>query len=157
VGRQPPLVVVDSRLQTPTSAALFRVPDRPVWVYAAETNPLAQAALEALGATVTYLADAGGKVDLAAMLADLAARGVNELHVEAGFKLNGSLVREGLVDEFLVYLAPKLLGAGRGMVHVGPLQELAGAVPLEFTQVERIGADLRIVARIPGRTHFEAL
>jgi diaminohydroxyphosphoribosylaminopyrimidine deaminase/5-amino-6-(5-phosphoribosylamino)uracil reductase len=157
VGRQPPLVVVDSRLQTPTSAALFRVPDRPVWVYAAETNPQAQAALEALGATVTYLADAGGKVDLAAMLADLAARGVNELHVEAGFKLNGSLVREGLVDEFLVYLAPKLLGAGRGMVHVGPLQELAGAVPLEFTQVERIGADLRIVARIPGRTHFEAL
>lgn len=154
VGRQPPLVVVDSRLQTPPTAALFGVPERPVWIYAAGPHPQARAALEARGATVVQLAGAGGKVDLAALLADLAARGVNELHVEAGFKLNGSLLREGLVDEFLVYLAPKLLGGGRGMVHIGPLQELAGAVPLEFSDVERVGPDLRIVARIPGRSAF---
>jgi diaminohydroxyphosphoribosylaminopyrimidine deaminase/5-amino-6-(5-phosphoribosylamino)uracil reductase len=77
----------------------------------------------------------GGKVDLAAMLRDLAVREVNELHVEAGHKLNGSLLREGLVDELLVYLAPKLLGQGRDMASLGPWKP-AGAVPLEFRDVD---------------------
>jgi len=151
VGRQPPLVVVDSRLQTPVDAALFRVPDRPVWLYAAQADAQAQSRLEACGATVTQLAGPGGKVDLAALLQDLGGRGVNELHVEAGFKLNGSLLREGLVDEFLVYLAPKLLGPGQGMVNIGPLAELKDGVALEFASVERVGEDLRVVARVPGR------
>ena len=154
VGRQPPLVVVDSRLQTPPGAALFAVPDRAVWLYAAEPQPAAQALLEARGAQVTHRAGPGGKVDLAALLQDLAARGVNELHVEAGFKLNGSLVREGLVDEFLVYLAPKLLGPGQGMVNIGPLQDLAEGVPLAFADVQQVGCDLRVLARIPGRDAF---
>ncbi|MBC5785002.1 bifunctional diaminohydroxyphosphoribosylaminopyrimidine deaminase/5-amino-6-(5-phosphoribosylamino)uracil reductase RibD [Ramlibacter sp. USB13] len=154
VGRQPPLVVVDSRLQTPADAALFAVPGRPVWIYAAAREPEAQQRLEARGATVTHLPGAGGKVDLAALLKDLGGRGVNELHVESGFKLNGSLLREGLVDEFLVYLAPRLLGAGRGMVNIGPLAGLDDAVPLEFTDVQRVGVDLRVVARIPGRDRF---
>jgi diaminohydroxyphosphoribosylaminopyrimidine deaminase/5-amino-6-(5-phosphoribosylamino)uracil reductase len=154
VGRQPPLVVVDSRLQTPPDAALFSVPQRPVWIYAAESQPQAQAALEARGATVLHLPGPGGKVDLAALLKDLGRRAVNELHVEAGFKLNGSLVREGLVDEFLVYVAPRLLGLGQGMVNIGPLQELAEAVALEFADVSRVGMDLRLLARVPGRDQF---
>jgi diaminohydroxyphosphoribosylaminopyrimidine deaminase/5-amino-6-(5-phosphoribosylamino)uracil reductase len=154
VGRQPPLVVVDSRLQTPPSAALFGVAQRPVWAYAAEAQPEAQAALEAAGATVTHLPGPGNKVDLAALLADLAGRGVNELHVEAGFKLNGSLLREDLVDEFLVYLAPRLLGPGQGMVNIGPLDQLAQGVALEFTAVDLVGSDLRLLARPPGRAAF---
>ena len=154
VGRQPPLVIVDSRLQTPVDADLFGVAQRPVWIYAAEALPEAQARLEARGATVTHLPGPGGKVDLAALLKDLAGRGVNELHVEAGFKLNGSLLREGLVDEFLVYLAPKLLGPGQGMVNIGPLASLADAVALEFAGVEPVGPDLRLLARIPGRADF---
>lgn len=154
VGKQPPLVVVDSRLQTPADAALFGVTDRPVWIYAAEDHPEAQKQLEARGATVTHLPGPGGKVDLAALMKDLGGRGVNELHVEAGFKLNGSLLREGLVDEFLVYLAPKLIGAGQGMVNLGPLAALADAVALEFGEVERVGADLRVLARLPGRDRF---
>jgi diaminohydroxyphosphoribosylaminopyrimidine deaminase / 5-amino-6-(5-phosphoribosylamino)uracil reductase len=154
VGQPPPLVVVDSRLQTPPGAALFGIAQRPVWIYAAEERPEAQAALEASGATVIHLPGPGGKVDLAALLKDLAARGVNELHVEAGFKLNGSLLREGLVDEFLVYVAPKLLGSGRGMVNIGPLEQLADGVALEFASVERVGADLRVLARMPGRDAF---
>jgi diaminohydroxyphosphoribosylaminopyrimidine deaminase/5-amino-6-(5-phosphoribosylamino)uracil reductase len=153
VGRQPPLAVVDSRLQTPPGAALFQ-PERPVWIYAAEARHDAQAALEARGATVVHLPGPGGKVDLAALLKDLAGRGVNELHVEAGFKLNGSLVREGLVDEFLVYLAPRLMGDGRGMVNIGPFSRLDEALPLEFVEVGSIGADLRIVARPPARDVF---
>ena len=151
--RQPPVAVVDSRLQTPPDAALFQA-SRPVLVYAATNDPAARARLEAKGATVILLPGPGGKVDLAALLRDLAQREVNELHVEAGHKLNGSLVREGLVDEFLVYLAPKLLGAGRGMVNIGPLADLDQAVPLDFRSVEQVGPDLRILARIPGRDSF---
>ena len=75
------------------------------------------------------------KVDLAALLQDLGRREVNELHVEAGHKLNGSLVREGLVDEFLVYLAPKLLGPGLGMVNLTPLDRLEDGVSMHFHAV----------------------
>ena len=92
------------------------------------------------------------------MLQDLARRGVNELHVEAGHKLNGSLIREGCVDELLVYLAPKLIGSGLEMashLHAeGPLTTLTGALPLEFKSVEMLGPDLRIVSRVSGRDNF---
>ena len=151
--RQPHLVVVDSRLETPLDAQLF-IPGRQLYIYTATEDSARKAALEAKGATVIPCPGAGGKVDLAAMLRDLAVREINELHVEAGHKLNGSLVREGRVDEFLVYLAPKLLGAGRGMVNIGPLAELSQAVPLEFRETVPIGPDLRILARIPGRDRF---
>jgi diaminohydroxyphosphoribosylaminopyrimidine deaminase/5-amino-6-(5-phosphoribosylamino)uracil reductase len=151
--RQPLLVVVDSRLETPLDAALF-LPGRDITIYAAVPDEARRAALQARGATVVHCPGPGGKVDLAAMLRDLAAREINEVHVEAGHKLNGSLVRESLVDEFLVYLAPKLLGAGRGMVHIGPFAELAQAVPLAFRDTVPVGPDLRILARIPGRDSF---
>ena len=85
------------------------------------------------------------------MLADLAAREVNEVHVEAGTTLNGALLQAGLVDELLIYLAPKLLGPGRGMASFGPLQELADGIALTFHSVTPVGADLRVLARIQGR------
>ena len=155
--RQPHLVVVDSRLETPLHAQLF-TPARTLLIYAAVPDKTRQAALEARGATVIYCPGrqpgTENKVDLAGMLADLARREVNEVHVEAGHKLNGSLVREGLVDEFLVYLAPKLLGAGRGMVNIGPFADLAQAVPLAYRETALVGPDLRILARIPGRENF---
>lgn len=157
--RQPHLVVVDSKLETPLDAPFF-IAGRAVYIYAATINDTKRAALEAAGATVIHLpgTDAHGqptgKVDLAAMLADLGRREINELHVEAGFKLNGSLVREGLVDEFVVYLAPKLLGHGAGMFHIGPFTELAQGVELEFESTDMVGPDLRVVARVQGRDQF---
>lgn len=151
--RQPHLIVVDSRLETPPTARLFG-PRRAVLIYAAEVHPERQRALEASGAQVVYRPGTGGKVDLAAMLQDLAAREINEVHVEAGHKLNGSLVREGLVDEFLVYLAPTLLGPGRDMAALRELTQLDGAIPLEFTSATMVGTDLRLLARIPGRDSF---
>ncbi|MBS0292416.1 MAG: bifunctional diaminohydroxyphosphoribosylaminopyrimidine deaminase/5-amino-6-(5-phosphoribosylamino)uracil reductase RibD, partial [Proteobacteria bacterium] len=100
--RQPHLVVVDSRLQTPPGARLFGVPGRRVFIYAAHDHPDRAQALRERGATVTLLPNARGKVDLPALLRDLGTRvGVNELHLEAGHKLNGSFLREGLVDELL--------------------------------------------------------
>ena len=155
--RQPPLVVVDSQLQTPPSARIFE-PAREVWIYAAARNEPAQGALEARGASIRHLPDPRGKVDLAAMLRDLAAREINELHVEAGHKLNGSLLREGLVDELLLYLAPKLIGDGLGIASqphaAGALASLDQATTLEFRSVEALGPDLRILARIAGRDRF---
>lgn len=155
--RQPHLVIVDSRLETPPDAALF-IAGRACYIYAAVPNDAKKSALEARGATVIYLPgqtpSTQAKVDLNAMLLDLAEREVNELHVEAGHKLNGSLIREGLVDEFLVYLAPKLLGLGQGMANLGPLTTLEDAVSLDFHSVERIGVDLRILARQPGCDRF---
>ena len=151
--RQPIRVVVDSRLQIPLDAHILRATSA-LYIYAAEQNDAKKSALEALGATVVYLPNADGKVDLAAMLHDLGTRGINELHVEAGEKLNGSLIRAGLVDEFLVYLAPQLIGKGRGMAQLGPLERLCDAVPLAFMSTTMVGPDLRIVARIPGRDQF---
>jgi len=155
--RQPHLVVVDSHLQTPPDASLF-IACRACIIYAAATFDAdfsaRKAALEARGATVVALPGLDGKVDLPAMLRDLAARGVNELHVEAGQRLNGALVRAGLVDELLLYLAPRLLGPGRGMADMGPLQTLAQGLPLAFQSVDRIGPDLRVLARVQGRDAF---
>ena len=155
--RQPHLVVVDSRLETPLDANLFMA-GRTLYIYAAQQNEAKKLALEARGATVIYLPgteqETQGKVDLAGMLRDLAKREINELHVEAGHRLNGSLIREGLVDEFVVYLAPKFVGQGRDMASFGPLVDLASAVPLDFKSTAMLGPDLRIVARVPGRDQF---
>ena len=152
-AKQPLRVVVDSRLETPPTAKLLAPPGA-VLIYAAQPHAEREAALRAAGAEIAYQPGAGGKVDLAAMLADLAKRGVNELHVEAGHKLNGSLVREGLVDEFLVYMAPRLLGIGRELAAFGPLTRLEDTLDLRWTSVERIGEDLRLIARAPGREDF---
>jgi diaminohydroxyphosphoribosylaminopyrimidine deaminase/5-amino-6-(5-phosphoribosylamino)uracil reductase len=151
--RQPHVVVVDSQLQMPLDANLL-IAGRACYIYAAARNDAKVAALAARGATVTHLPNANGKVDLPAMLRDLGKRGINELHVEAGHKLNGSLVREGLVDELLVYLAPRLLGPGLGMAQFGPLRALAEGLALEFTSAEMVGPDLRVVARVVGRDQF---
>ena len=151
--RQPVLVVVDSRLETPIDAKLFG-PKRPVWIYAAIDDAAKRQALEAQGAQVTVLANANGKVDLAHMLADLARRHINEVHVEAGHKLNGSLLREGLVDELLLYQAPIVLGQGRGLTNLGPLEHLDAALHLHWHDVARIGPDLRLIARFdPQKSH----
>lgn len=155
--RQPHLVVVDSRLEMPLDAQLF-IPGRTLYIYAAVPNAAKKAALETRGATVIYLpgVEPGteGKVDLAAMLRDLAQREINELHVEAGHKLNGSLLQAGLVDEMVIYLAPKLVGPGCDMAHLLPLTALSQAIPLEFKSTEMLGPDLRVVVRIPGHDQF---
>ncbi len=156
--RQPHLVVIDSRLQTPATARLFSPPSqglsRKVWIYHATRDADRETALQALGAILVHMPGAHGKVDLPGMLSDLARREVNELHVEAGHKLNGSLLREGLVDEVLLYLAPQLLGKGAGLADFGPLQSLQEGLQLGYESVDKVGADLRILARTQGRDAF---
>jgi diaminohydroxyphosphoribosylaminopyrimidine deaminase/5-amino-6-(5-phosphoribosylamino)uracil reductase len=153
VPRQPHLVVVDSRLDLPLNAQLLDTQGhgeqaRQIWIYtAAAPEHEKRAALQARGAQVIDCPGPGGKVDLAALLRDLARRDINELHVEAGFKLNGSFMREGLVDEWLLYMAPQWLGPGQGMAHLPALSSLGDALQLRFHAVEPIGPDLRLLLR----------
>ena len=143
---QPLRVIVDSRLETPPASRILDAPGA-VLIYAAVIDDARSDALRARGAEIAQQSGAAGKIDLAAMLADLAQRGINELHVEAGHKLNGSFVRAGLVDEFLIYMAPTLIGAGRELAAFGPLERLQDSLALRFVSVQTIGADLRLIAR----------
>ena len=155
--RQPHLVVVDSKLDMPLNAKLLDTRGsgdqaRQIWIYTAidPNNPQQaekRAVLSARGATVIDQPSPSGKVDLAAMLRDLARREINELHVEAGHKLNGSFIREGLVDEFLHYISPQLLGPAHGMANLPALTTLSDSVKLAFHSVDRIGTDLRLLLR----------
>jgi len=149
---QPLRVVVDSRMQTPPAAQLLARPGRGVWIYAAEDRPQQRQALEAAGAALRLLPGVGDKVDLVALMADLGARDINELHVEAGHKLNGSLLRAGLVDELLLYLAPRLIGPGRDLAALPALQALSGTLDFHFEEAKMVGGDLRIRARRADRS-----
>ena len=147
-----------------SKVAINSIAGRAITVYAAVENDARKQALEALGATVVYLPEAQAqpsaqgvakhraKVDLRAMVRDLALREINEVHVEAGYKLNGSLLRAGVVDELLVYTAPKLLGPGMGMAQLPQLAELDSAIQLDFASADLLGPDLRLLARLRGRS-----
>lgn len=147
--RQPIKVVVDSRFQIPESARLFD--GTPVLVAVAEPDARKAERLALKQAQVLTLPGPGGKVNLSQLMRELAARELNEIHVEAGFKLNGSLVREGCVDEILLYLAPKLIGAGEGMFNLPEIDALEDAMQLELEDVARVGEDVRVLARFAGR------
>jgi diaminohydroxyphosphoribosylaminopyrimidine deaminase/5-amino-6-(5-phosphoribosylamino)uracil reductase len=160
-ARQPRRVIVDSRLDTPPGARILDAPGEVCVVHAqpadalvaAAATPMARAAaaLAGRGARLASLPGPNGKVDLAGLLERLADEGVNELHVEAGHRLNGSFLREGLVDECLVYVAPALLGEGRPLAAFGPLASLGDAPRGRFVSVDPVGSDLRLVLRLPGR------
>jgi diaminohydroxyphosphoribosylaminopyrimidine deaminase/5-amino-6-(5-phosphoribosylamino)uracil reductase len=137
--RQPLRVIVDSRLETPPSAKILE--GEKVLVFSGRPGTLKNA-------EVVALPNAAGKVDLPRMLEALAARGINELHVEAGFRLNGSLMREGCVDELLLYLNPSLLGdSAQGLLDLPAPVSLEKRLKLRILSLERVGDDLRILAR----------
>jgi diaminohydroxyphosphoribosylaminopyrimidine deaminase/5-amino-6-(5-phosphoribosylamino)uracil reductase len=150
--RQPLPVVVDSRLQLSPQARLLS--GGRALVFAAVDDPAARSALEARGAEVVLCPNASGKVDLTAMLLEMGRRGINEVLVETGTRLNGSLLREGCVDELLAYLAPSVLGErALGMFDLPAMDELAQRATLRFMDVARVGDDLRLraaVVAVPG-------
>ncbi len=138
--RQPLRAVVDSKLEIPARARILEGGN--VLLFCAKQGAAPK------GTEAVCMANADGKVDLPAMLAELARRGVNELHVEGGFKLNGSLLREGCVDELLVYLNPSLLGdSALGMANLAEATGLDQRIALKLVSVDRVGGDIRIIAR----------
>jgi diaminohydroxyphosphoribosylaminopyrimidine deaminase/5-amino-6-(5-phosphoribosylamino)uracil reductase len=143
--RQPRRIVVDGKLEIDLSAKILE--GGGTWIAAAVGNPEKEAALAAAGHEVILLPNASGKVDLPQLMRELGRRQINELHVEAGGKLNGSLIRASCVDELLVYLAPALIGDAQGMFALPALTDLSHKKNLQFHEVQQIGQDLRILAR----------
>ncbi len=153
---QPLRVVVDSRLEIDPRARILAPPGRAL-VYSTNIDAAARAALLAHQPDLEVAslpADANGKIALDALLSDLAMREVNELHVEAGEKLNASLLTAGLVDEVLLYVAPRLLGEGRAIAALGAIGSLERSIDFRFHEVERVGDDLRLLLRRPGADDF---
>jgi len=139
-SRQPLRVVVDSRLEISEKARILS--GGSALIFSGIENK------KNLNAEVISLPDKNNKVELPAMLEELGRRGINELHVEAGFRLNGSLVREGCVDEFLIYLNPSFLGDdAQGMVSLPGISSLDDRVKIKIASMDRIGDDIRVLAR----------
>jgi diaminohydroxyphosphoribosylaminopyrimidine deaminase/5-amino-6-(5-phosphoribosylamino)uracil reductase len=148
--RQPLRVVLDPELRLSSEANLFRS-EGEILVIAARDKPNVEQ-LRAGGAEVIVLPGAQGRIDLSATLSELARREVNELLVESGAVLAGAFMEAGLLDEIIVYMAPKLMGDGaRGLFHLPGLKTMADAVDLELQDVRAVGRDWRLAARVTMR------
>jgi diaminohydroxyphosphoribosylaminopyrimidine deaminase / 5-amino-6-(5-phosphoribosylamino)uracil reductase len=155
---QPRRVVVDSHGRSPPNAKLFQGPGTALIATATQSDSPALTQLRLhTGCTTITLPDAQKRqVDLPGLLKHLADQGVNELHVEGGATLNGALAQAGLVDEWLVYLAPKLLGQGPGAVLIKELTRIDQAPQLQITDTQLLGPDLRIRLRAQGQGWADA-
>jgi diaminohydroxyphosphoribosylaminopyrimidine deaminase/5-amino-6-(5-phosphoribosylamino)uracil reductase len=146
-SRQPLRVIVDSRFEIPLTARILQ--HGPVMVVGALENAEKIQMLRSAGNFVEILKNPDGKVDLKALLELLAQRGINEVHAEAGCNLNGSLLREGLVDELLLYLAPCLIGHdASGLFNLPGLTTLDDKRRLQIRDLRQVGEDIRLIARL---------
>ncbi|MDD5390765.1 MAG: bifunctional diaminohydroxyphosphoribosylaminopyrimidine deaminase/5-amino-6-(5-phosphoribosylamino)uracil reductase RibD [Gallionellaceae bacterium] len=144
-SRQPLKIIVDSRLNTPPTAQILQ---GGALIVCAEANPERRAALEAAGVEVLCIPGPNGRVGLAALCNELGRRGLNEIHVEAGATLNGALLDAGLVDEWIAYLAPLVMGdAARGVFALPPLGDMADRLPFKLLDSRQFGGDLRLTLR----------
>jgi diaminohydroxyphosphoribosylaminopyrimidine deaminase/5-amino-6-(5-phosphoribosylamino)uracil reductase len=130
-----------ARLLAPPGTAL---------IYACDDDRPQAKALRARGAELVARPGAQGQVDLHAVLADLAERGMNEIHVEAGPALNGALLLAGLVDELLLYIAPRLLGSGKPIAELPPWERIDDAPAFRLVDAVPMGDDLRLRLRHPA-------
>lgn len=144
IGRQPMRVVVDSGIQMSPHARMFSLPGKTL--IAGARAPATQH-LRKAGAELVFLPGDDGRVDLGALMSELARREINEVLVEAGATLNGALIAAGLVDELVIYVAPHLMGsAERPMFVMPPLARMNNRVALTISDVRRIGDDWRVTA-----------
>ena len=138
--RQPRRVVIDGRLQTPPNAKVLE--GEGALIFASDVGHLPNAEVVAMPA-------GAGRVDLVAVMSELGRRGINELMVEGGSRLNGALLRAGLVDELLIYQAPILIGAqARDMFELPEVLDLAEAQRLDVVERRTLGPDIFLRARL---------
>jgi len=141
---QPVRVVLDTHLNMPVTSQMTKLPGRSLILTCAE-NQQKQQALQQAGFEVYPLASKNGRLDLHAVMEFLAGQQINELLVEAGAVLNGALLDEGLVDEYIIYMAPCILGdQGRGLFMLPGLQQMADKKQLKLRDVRQIGQDLKL-------------
>ena len=149
--RQPLRVVVDPHLSMPEKARMLTAPGKTLIATSSDDQDVAEV-LQGKGAEVMRFPGTWDTVDLASVLDLLATREVNEVLVETGATLAGSLLKAGLVDELVVYLAPLLMGDGaRGMFRLPGLTLLEDAIQLEIRDVRPLGRDWRVEAVVAPR------
>lgn len=151
--RQPARAVVDARFEISEEARIFD--GGKVWVFVCRIDEAKAGRLARKNVEVVVMPSMAGGVDLPSVLRWLAAHEINEVHVEAGARLSGALMEAGGVDELLVYMAPLLLGEGRGMMAMPAVAALDAAQRFEFIETAPVGKDLRLRLRHPG--HWAAL
>jgi len=145
--RQPLKVVVDSRLELPLDASVLK--GGGLLLATVSNDMKKEAVLRDRGAEILYLPNADGRVSLPELMQELGRRGINELHVEGGLRLNGALLAARLVDEMVLYLAPCLIGnAARGMFDLPALESLTGKKNLNIRDLRMVGTDVRVLARL---------
>lgn len=145
-GRQPLRVVVDSQLRTPPTAKILH--DEGAWLICAHADFARRAALLDAGALILTQPGQNGRVDLAALLAELGSRGINELHVEAGSTLNGALLAARLVDEWVAYLAPRVMGdPARGLFTLPEYSRMIETHDFRLVDMRQLDDDLRLTLR----------
>lgn len=144
--RQPLRVIVDSRLRVPENLKIFALPGKIV-VATAQGSGDKSAQLSSATVEVKQFDDGSGAIDLKALLQDLADRDCNEILIESGPTLAASWLESGLVDELIVYVAPKLMGATARPLLDLSIESMSDAVELELISLERLGKDLRVCAR----------
>ena len=141
--RQPLRVVVDSYLRTPVNAKVLQN-GRTLIAFAFDADDKAEALFEA-GAELLCIPNEAGKVCLKTLLSHLAGDEINEVMVEGGEGLNGALLAQGLIDELIIYYAPKLMGsAAKSMFAMPAFTNMNQAVELQILDVRQIGADIRL-------------
>jgi diaminohydroxyphosphoribosylaminopyrimidine deaminase/5-amino-6-(5-phosphoribosylamino)uracil reductase len=142
---QPLRIITDSNLNISPRA---RVLDNGnALVFSAINDAEKQDLLEKQGAEVIVLPDNEGRVDLSEMMFELGRRQINELHVEAGSRLNSSLIARNCVDELLIYLAPTILGPGYDVFNLDALKNLQDKINLRFHEIKQVGEEVRVLAR----------
>lgn len=147
-ARQPLRVILDPHLSTPETARFLSQPGKSLIVTATE-EPEIQERLERAGAEVVYLPHGIDAIDLHALVRLLAEREINEVLLETGAILSGAVLHAGIIDELVIYMAPKLMGNGaRGLFHTPGLDKLADALSLDIRDIRAIGQDWKITARI---------
>jgi diaminohydroxyphosphoribosylaminopyrimidine deaminase/5-amino-6-(5-phosphoribosylamino)uracil reductase len=148
IGREPLRVVIDPHLSTPLTARMLGLPGRTVIATATYDEDIEQG-LRRAGAEIVHLAGQGDMVDLHALMAYLGQQEVNEVLLEAGATLSGAMLRAGLIDELVIYMAPVLMGdSARGLFHLPGLDTMAERIHLEIMDVRAVGSDWRIAAKV---------
>ena len=150
VSRQPLRVILDSELRTPPTARTLQLPGS-VLIFTAVADSDRQAPLQQAGADIVVIPSAGRGLDLAVVMAELARRESNEVHVECGPTLAGALLDAGLVDELIIYMAPVLLGdQARALFQLPELTRMRDRRTLELLETRAVGQDWRLRLR-PAR------
>lgn len=146
--KNPIRIVLDRELRTPLNAQIVQTEEAKTILVTAEDQQHKASAFENLGVELLYVPVIDSKLDLNAMLDELYKRGITDLLVEGGGEVNASFLRNGLIQKFLVYVAPKVLGGRNSITPFtgDDVETIDAAMLLQFAEVDKIGEDLRITA-----------